>query len=831
MQTPAPVHTSGPFPAGRRPAIPQAALVAALAGVAGVGVLTPGAGAQGYNIDVIAETGNQYVFNGTPYDIYTLGLPSISGPISGGWNLAVRGPHVLTYTSPGTPQAVYPASGGSLPSAMFNSAAHHDPNVGVYSGNTLLCQFDPSAFWFQRPSAAGALVANVEDDPLTTRIVIHGPSGCTELVSTDRGPGDFGWFGHGGGPSPDGGVSFGRGGGRNVVFRGHGSGASFNGIFARDYRGAPYPMVTVADNTMLNPATGGNFTFAYGTAHEHLPVAHGEGAAWTDATNSNRALLERPFLSVLPRVVSPIPPSGTDPGTPPGVYGNVSSGGAGFLAYEFTPIVPPGFPPADKVIKSNLMGVETDAVREEWITRRTVLGVSMGSEAVRRNPYAFSNPSGGGYTLAFHAYQYNPHTINAVYIRTIDRTGVDLGGMFGGDTLAGHFAGEAGMFSIAGGGSTGESPEGDFLEVLPYNDQSAVLTQEYGLGLGVGSLNDPSFNINSSEGVSFDTDYDMIVDGVTFMGLDPGEPVRFLLDNVPVMETIFEGNTVSVMEGLQYIGLDSLLVPAGSTFTVQHGGGADDGFRLSSLILGVVSDGQGCGDDTLTQSTDPSTVGDQSVWCGNLDISSGTSVARAFTASDTADLRCVTFGVSECSGGDWPVFVRVLEGSPNDPYGSLTLLSESEHVIPDGAESRLFTFEAPPATLVAGADYIVELFTPSRFVGDGGDGGLITLGFNNLGQSAPTYFRSPDCDVYDFVTLQSIGFGNRHLVLSLGLGAVDTPCIADLAEPYGLLDLFDISTFISGFVSADLIADLNGDGILDLSDVVDFVDSFTTGCP
>jgi hypothetical protein len=54
---------------------------------------------------------------------------------------------------------------------------------------------------------------------------------------------------------------------------------------------------------------------------------------------------------------------------------------------------------------------------------------------------------------------------------------------------------------------------------------------------------------------------------------------------------------------------------------------------------------------------------------------------------------------------------------------------------------------------------------------------------------------------------------------------------ADLAEPYGVLDLADINAFIAGFLSSDPIADLNSDGIHDLADIGVFVSEFVAGCP
>jgi hypothetical protein len=63
-------------------------------------------------------------------------------------------------------------------------------------------------------------------------------------------------------------------------------------------------------------------------------------------------------------------------------------------------------------------------------------------------------------------------------------------------------------------------------------------------------------------------------------------------------------------------------------------------------------------------------------------------------------------------------------------------------------------------------------------------------------------------------------------------GDVNPGCnAADLAEPYGVLDLADINAFVVAFTTQDPAGDLNGDGIYDLSDITDFVSAFTGGCP
>lgn len=59
----------------------------------------------------------------------------------------------------------------------------------------------------------------------------------------------------------------------------------------------------------------------------------------------------------------------------------------------------------------------------------------------------------------------------------------------------------------------------------------------------------------------------------------------------------------------------------------------------------------------------------------------------------------------------------------------------------------------------------------------------------------------------------------------------DLPCIAaDLAEPFGTLDFFDVSAFLTAFNAQDTAADFNNDGNFDFFDVSGFLTSFNAGC-
>jgi hypothetical protein len=68
-------------------------------------------------------------------------------------------------------------------------------------------------------------------------------------------------------------------------------------------------------------------------------------------------------------------------------------------------------------------------------------------------------------------------------------------------------------------------------------------------------------------------------------------------------------------------------------------------------------------------------------------------------------------------------------------------------------------------------------------------------------------------------------------------GSLDTVAIspkrcgaADIAEPFGLLDLADTLAFVEAFVSGLPDADIDGNGLFDLADITAFVASFLTGC-
>jgi hypothetical protein len=119
----------------------------------------------------------------------------------------------------------------------------------------------------------------------------------------------------------------------------------------------------------------------------------------------------------------------------------------------------------------------------------------------------------------------------------------------------------------------------------------------------------------------------------------------------------------------------------------------------------------------------------------------------------------------------------------------------------------------------------VELLSFELTVPAGVPSGTATLEFEGgvvlaLGATLRTLSTEPGTNQLPLIRLP--------LVLTVASGGCNA---ADLAEPFGVLDLNDLNAFVSAFVTGDLLADVTGDGVLDLQDISSFVGAFTAGCP
>lgn len=79
----------------------------------------------------------------------------------------------------------------------------------------------------------------------------------------------------------------------------------------------------------------------------------------------------------------------------------------------------------------------------------------------------------------------------------------------------------------------------------------------------------------------------------------------------------------------------------------------------------------------------------------------------------------------------------------------------------------------------------------------------------------------------DGVVDMALGYaGNTCIRVFFG---IPPECIADLTGD-GILDIFDVFAFLDAFNAMDPIADLTGDGVFDIFDVFEYLDLFNAGC-
>lgn len=202
--------------------------------------------------------------------------------------------------------------------------------------------------------------------------------------------------------------------------------------------------------------------------------------------------------------------------------------------------------------------------------------------------------------------------------------------------------------------------------------------------------------------------------------------------------------------------------------------------------------GTACGTTTLTQSTAQTITPLNSVSCNNGVGHTDNSYFRAFPSSviPTGFAVCsVQVGVEQATpgtqGGTQPVTVNIYSHTGAAfPLGTNAIIGTNTVQLAD--QSGTIVDIALTGTVAAGADLVVEVFTPDGTTA----GNLFFIGSNNAGESAPSYLEAADCGITTPTTTTAIGFPDMQFVMNVrgtpqGGGGTGNLTITPSSAPFG----------------------------------------------
>ncbi|MEM1185972.1 MAG: endonuclease [Planctomycetota bacterium] len=227
---------------------------------------------------------------------------------------------------------------------------------------------------------------------------------------------------------------------------------------------------------------------------------------------------------------------------------------------------------------------------------------------------------------------------------------------------------------------------------------------------------------------------------------------------------------------------------------------------------------------------DPAAISGAGMYSGdividNLDMTDG--LGSGFGAQDADDQIIVTAELYDPSAASFESAATVQSTTVN--FGSIGVSTVVEITIPVHALEATpgFTAGSTITLLSSSGDASAFTVTPPSGVIQAGTSGDIVV---SAELSASGAFNAE-------FTLQAaddpgIEGAAPRSTLSITAIASAGPCVADIAPPFGVLDLTDIDTFVAAFVASDLTADIAAPfGVLDVSDIDAFIVSFLSGCP
>lgn len=178
-----------------------------------------------------------------------------------------------------------------------------------------------------------------------------------------------------------------------------------------------------------------------------------------------------------------------------------------------------------------------------------------------------------------------------------------------------------------------------------------------------------------------------------------------------------------------------------------------------------------CGNTTITQSSSQ-IVSAFGFGCNSSNIVRENSFYRVFELtsfgiSEDFDVCAVQIGISQAfsPGGEQPAMVNLY--TSNQPFpagfpGSLNLIG-STGVIQIANQNLTILTIPVTGTAPLGSELVVELFIPDGIAA----GNTFYIGNNDLGETAPSYIRAPDCGPTNPVSTSSVGFSFVQYVMNV----------------------------------------------------------------
>ncbi|MDF1808333.1 MAG: choice-of-anchor B family protein [Phycisphaerales bacterium] len=276
-------------------------------------------------------------------------------------------------------------------------------------------------------------------------------------------------------------------------------------------------------------------------------------------------------------------------------------------------------------------------------------------------------------------------------------------------------------------------------------------------------------------------------------------------------------------------------VPCGSDINYYFTASTSDGFVATfpsdapsnSLSAGVVSSLTEIYSDNFESNTGWSVTGsvDDGAWERAIPAGGGGrgDPANDFDGSGRCYLTDNVEGNSDVDGGTTTLTSPAMDASSGNTTLTYALwYSNNIGVVDDSMSIQLSNNNG-------GAWTTIDTLGPES------QGG----GWNEYSFDVGSVFANPSSQVRVRFVVSDLGEGS---VVEAGVDAVqliqltceDSPTgcnDADIAEPFGALNFFDISAYLAAFSAGEAAADINDDGTLNFFDISDFLGVFSAGCP